>query len=313
MKKWGLSGIFLVSLLLVGCTPNKSSRAEDNPTSNEQKNITETSKVNDTKKLNPNKMGVSAKVINSKSQETYSKRKYVATDEYDDLLSNTSFKTEVFQDFPIEFALFTKNNESSPSAILVYSSTTLANSTVTADYNTLVEIIENLISDDSKKNVVENEQTIDGQPYTTFIFNNELSEEEILKPFTETMHSQKEEIEKRHQESMEKIRKESKEKSNNPPEHTNALIKAEQYIKSSNFSKEKLYAQLIFEKYPQESARYAVENIEVDWNEQALMQAKKYQESQSMALGDLRNQLTSSNGEGFTSEEAEYAIQHIDD
>lgn len=307
MKKGIACGIIFLALLLVGCTPNKT---EDKSSSNE-KNKSEYSKVNETKKPNPNKMGISAKLINAKSKDTYTKRNYIISNEYNDLLKANPFKIEVFNDYPIEFAFYTKKNESSPSALLVYSSTTLANSTVQDDYDTLVEIIETLISDDSKQFVVENKQIIEEQPYTTFIFNKELSEEELLKPFTKIMHSKKQEVDKNYKKSMDEIRKDSVEKSKNPIEHNNALIKAEQYIKSSNFSKEKLYEQLIFEEYPQESARYAVENIKVDWNDQALKQAKKYQELQPMPISELKEQLTSSSGENFTPEEAEYAIQHL--
>ncbi|HEM3577279.1 TPA: Ltp family lipoprotein [Streptococcus suis] len=44
-------------------------------------------------------------------------------------------------------------------------------------------------------------------------------------------------------------------------EFRNALSKAEQYLDYSAFSKEGLYDQLIFEKFPEDAARYAVETV----------------------------------------------------
>ena len=54
----------------------------------------------------------------------------------------------------------------------------------------------------------------------------------------------------------------------------NALKSARTYITYMAFSKEGLIRQLEFEEYSTEDARFAVENLGIDWREQALKDAK---------------------------------------
>jgi len=54
-----------------------------------------------------------------------------------------------------------------------------------------------------------------------------------------------------------------------------------------------------------------MDNIEANWNENALKKAKSYQEDQDMSPEAVREQLTSEYGEQFTPEEANYAINHL--
>lgn len=99
-------------------------------------------------------------------------------------------------------------------------------------------------------------------------------------------------------------------------EFKNALKKAESYSEMMNMSKERIYQQLISEhgeKFPEEAAKYAIENIEADWNENALKTAKSYQESMSMSKDRIYDQLVSEHGEKFTKEQAQYAIDHLDE
>ena len=49
-----------------------------------------------------------------------------------------------------------------------------------------------------------------------------------------------------------------------------ALGKAVSYLESSAFSKERLYDQLIYEKFTENEARYGVNNIKANWNDQAV-------------------------------------------
>ncbi|HCA04476.1 MAG TPA: hypothetical protein DEO32_01115, partial [Ruminococcaceae bacterium] len=93
-----------------------------------------------------------------------------------------------------------------------------------------------------------------------------------------------------------------------PLELQNALECAENYLKSSPFSKEALYKQLIYENLTQEQASFAVNNLKTDWNEQALLTAKGYLKNTDFSKDDLREQLIF---EKFTSEQAQYAIDRL--
>ncbi|HBI1792657.1 TPA: Ltp family lipoprotein [Enterococcus faecalis] len=125
------------------------------------------------------------------------------------------------------------------------------------------------------------------------------------------MHAKNQDLKNKVDEGSSKAKSEFEERAKLPAEFGNALIKAEQYLKSTSFSKQKLYDQLIFEKYSNEAAEYAVNNIKANWDEQALKKAKSYQESMEMSPEAIRDQLTSEHGENFTPDEAEYAIQNL--
>lgn len=85
-----------------------------------------------------------------------------------------------------------------------------------------------------------------------------------------------------------------------------SLQVAQQYIDYMPFSKESLYQQLVKDRLPEELAKYAVENVEVDWREQALLKAKSYLEMMPLSEQALYSQLLS---EGFTEEEATAAVK----
>ena len=81
-----------------------------------------------------------------------------------------------------------------------------------------------------------------------------------------------------------------------------------------NMSKTGIYDQLTSEygeKFTVEAAQYAIDNITVDWRENALKKAKLYQETMSMSPAAIYDQLTSEYGEKFTAEEAQYAIDNL--
>ena len=63
--------------------------------------------------------------------------------------------------------------------------------------------------------------------------------------------------------------------------------------------------------FTEEEAQYAVDNIEVDWKENALEDAKFYQKYMSMSPGEIYDQLTSEFGGQYTAEEAQYAIENL--
>ena len=73
-----------------------------------------------------------------------------------------------------------------------------------------------------------------------------------------------------------------------------------------------IYNQLTseFEGFSPEAAQYAVDNVEADWNENALEKAKDYFDMQAMSPDAVYNQLTSE-FEGFTPEQAQYAVDNL--
>jgi hypothetical protein len=84
----------------------------------------------------------------------------------------------------------------------------------------------------------------------------------------------------------------------------------------ADLSKAGLYDQLTSEygeKSSPEAAQYAVDNVQADWNANALAKAKSYRDQMSMSPAAIRDQLASAYGEKFTPAEADYAIQHLND
>ena len=61
--------------------------------------------------------------------------------------------------------------------------------------------------------------------------------------------------------------------------------------------------QLVFEGYSDADAEYAVDQINADWNEQAVLAAINYLDFSSFSKQGLIDQLVF---EGYTSEQAEY-------
>lgn len=101
-----------------------------------------------------------------------------------------------------------------------------------------------------------------------------------------------------------------------PAEYTSALNKAIAYANTMNMSKSAIYNQLVSEygeKFSTAAAKYAIDNIKVDWNLNALAKAKNYQKTMNMSPASIRDQLMSQYGEKFTKSEADYAIKHLND
>lgn len=99
-------------------------------------------------------------------------------------------------------------------------------------------------------------------------------------------------------------------------EYLNALKKAETYSEMMHMSKKAIYNQLTSEygeKFPEDAAQYAIDNLRADYKENALAKAKTYQQTMSMSKSAIYDQLISEYGEKFTAEEAQYAIDHLDD
>ena len=88
----------------------------------------------------------------------------------------------------------------------------------------------------------------------------------------------------------------------------NALEKAEDYLRYSAFSREGLIDQLEYEGFEENDIIFAVDNVEVDWNEQCYKKAKSYLQYSSFSKQGLIDQLEF---EGFTDAQIAYAIEKV--
>lgn len=88
----------------------------------------------------------------------------------------------------------------------------------------------------------------------------------------------------------------------------NAVEKARDYLKFSSFSRSGLIEQLEFEGFANVDAVYAVDSLDVDWNEQAALKAKSYLDTSSFSRQGLLDQLLF---EGFTAEQAGYGVDSV--
>ncbi len=85
----------------------------------------------------------------------------------------------------------------------------------------------------------------------------------------------------------------------------NAKRSAESYLDFTAFSHSGLIDQLEFEGFSTEDATWAVDRLDVDWNEQAAKSAGSYLEFSAFSRSGLIDQLLF---EGFTQEQAEYGV-----
>lgn len=115
--------------------------------------------------------------------------------------------------------------------------------------------------------------------------------------------------------AIEEIKVETPEEKKETPEvptqtlsQKNAIKSAESYVRIGGFSKERLITQLEFEQFSNADAVYAVDNIRVDWNDQAKRSAESYNNIGGFSRGRLIEQLKF---EGFTKEQAEYGVNAI--
>ena len=85
----------------------------------------------------------------------------------------------------------------------------------------------------------------------------------------------------------------------------NALSKASDYLDYTAFSKTGLIKQLEFEGFSNGDAKWAVERVSVDWNEQAALKAADYLDYTSFSKSGLTDQLIF---EGYTKKQAAYGV-----
>lgn len=88
---------------------------------------------------------------------------------------------------------------------------------------------------------------------------------------------------------------------------SNALTKAKQYLKTSQFSYLGLIDQLEYENFSYEDAVYAADNCGADWNQQALNKAKSYLTISAFSYQGLIEQLKY---EKYTDEQATYGANN---
>lgn len=93
-----------------------------------------------------------------------------------------------------------------------------------------------------------------------------------------------------------------------PISQQQAVKKAESYLSFSSFSRLGLIDQLEYEDFSTEDATYAVDNVEVDWNEQAAKKAESYLDHSSFSRQGLIDQLQY---EKFTPEQAVYGVNSV--
>lgn len=102
---------------------------------------------------------------------------------------------------------------------------------------------------------------------------------------------------------------------NVPMEYQNALEKGQNYASQMNLSKKGVYDQLTSsygEGFAKDAANYAINHItDVDWKQNALQIAQKYQSYMHMSKASIQEQLSSSAGDKFTPNEAAYAAQNL--
>ena len=93
-----------------------------------------------------------------------------------------------------------------------------------------------------------------------------------------------------------------------------ALEAANIYAGELNMSRQAIYEQLISEYgegFSPAAAQYAIDNMTVNYSNNALESAKIYQNEMNMSPEEIHDQLTSEYGEQFNSAEADYAINNL--
>ena len=97
---------------------------------------------------------------------------------------------------------------------------------------------------------------------------------------------------------------------NTSRENNNALTSAKNYINlGTGFSRKGLKDQLEFEEYSESAINYALDNINVDYNEQAYLSAKSY-ENLKMGFSD-KSLIAQLIFEGFSDSQAKYGLDKL--
>ena len=87
-----------------------------------------------------------------------------------------------------------------------------------------------------------------------------------------------------------------------------AVEKAESYLKEAIYSRQGLISKLIYEGFSEEDSTFGADNVGADWFEQAAKKAELYMRLSKFSPLGLYNQLIT---EGFTEEEAEFGVHSV--
>jgi hypothetical protein len=93
-----------------------------------------------------------------------------------------------------------------------------------------------------------------------------------------------------------------------PMSQENAARKAQEYLRTENFSAQGLIKQLEYDHFSADDAEYAVAAVTADWNQQAAGKAKQYLNMESFSHEGLVQQLEY---DGFTPSQAEYGVAAV--
>lgn len=91
-------------------------------------------------------------------------------------------------------------------------------------------------------------------------------------------------------------------------EQRRTIARAESYTNLMAFSRARLIQQLEFEGFTHNDAQWAVDQLTIDWNEQALKKANSYHSLMSLPPDNIRRLLTF---EDFSEEQIDYAMTNI--
>jgi hypothetical protein len=91
-------------------------------------------------------------------------------------------------------------------------------------------------------------------------------------------------------------------------EQENAREKAMQYLDFSAFSRTGLIKQLVYDKFSNSDATFAVDSLNINWKQQAALKAQEYLNFQSFSRAGLIDQLKF---EGFSDDQARYGVEQV--
>ncbi len=89
---------------------------------------------------------------------------------------------------------------------------------------------------------------------------------------------------------------------------TSALKKAQSYVNMSGFSESGLQKQLEFEGFADDEIQYALDNVDVDYNQESLEKAQSYIDMSGFSKTGLQKQLQYEN---FTTDQIQYALDNV--
>lgn len=91
----------------------------------------------------------------------------------------------------------------------------------------------------------------------------------------------------------------------------NALAVATEWGERNNWSESEIERKLVeWEYFPEDAAKYAIENVEIDYKENALNVAQEWADRNNWSDSEIKRKLIE--WEYFTEEEADYAMENLE-